>query len=159
MNVPLSREELIRAGVPGGTLLSREERLEIIARAYDRLNGRVLRTVGGIEDGPEEDLGNRPTKGTAFEEAVAALNAAEIPTEPNLLDLMKQSRLSRLELHEITCACNDGEFITSYEVADHFRLMSTMGRGFLDKWRDAARVARSTALERRLAGTGPRDIH
>ncbi len=118
--------------------LTREEKLEIIAKAYDRLKGCNLRTIYGIEDGDENRLREVSTVGTVFEEAVKALSEAGIPTNQTLGDLMNNSALTRTELHLAACGCSYGDTISAYSMADNIRAIATMPRGILDRARGVA---------------------
>ena len=94
---------------------TRKDLLKSILGVFKRQGETMFRAIPDIEFKADGVIEVIPTTDTIMQTVVDVLNAANIPTEPNLGSVMRNLELSRHDVHELACECK-GKYVSGKDL-------------------------------------------
>jgi hypothetical protein len=90
-------------------------------RTDERLNfGDMYKTISDVEYLDEKTLSSLTTVGTALQPVVDALNVRGYATESNVGSLMRTTKLTQGNLHDLVCYCHGGSQVLGQDLERRF---------------------------------------
>ncbi len=128
MNQRTDPKALVASGLAiSADVPTRQDLLRTIARTFELQGKKTFFAIPEVEYKADNVIrAFEAVKGNVLQPIVAALNSANVPTEPTLGSIMDNTGLLKAEVHDLVCECKGAE-VTGITMAKRFNDLADRG--------------------------------